>query len=235
MRVLFNSDGGKGALFHFEPPITPEQLCRVVDDVRDTQVDAFLQCINFGDDNFLYPSRVARVYDGSDVAEFEKDSSRRWALNVRSLLDAGWDPLQLWADRTHELGMAFWPSMRMNDIHKDWVDRWPSLRSDWEKEHQHLLIGDRPPQVPGVQIGRESSATGPCTASASESRHLLPRRAALGPYIASASGSPVSLPAAVDSGPTAPGAGRISMPSRAAPIRKRMPQTEVRCCRLAPS
>jgi len=65
---------------------------------------------------------------------------------VRSLLDGGWDPLQLWADRTHELGMAFWPSMRMNDIHKDWVDRWPSLRSGWEKEHQHLLIGDHPPQ-----------------------------------------------------------------------------------------
>lgn len=28
--------------------------------------------------------------------------------------------------------MQFWPSLRMNNIHKDWSERWPSFRSRWD-------------------------------------------------------------------------------------------------------
>ena len=79
--------------------------------------------------------------------EFENENFRRWAANVKGLLDSGEDPLAIWAGRTHELGMRFFAGLRMNDIHKDWVERWPSLRSRWERERPHVAIGrDVPPR-----------------------------------------------------------------------------------------
>lgn len=143
MSILFNSDGGCGSLFHNEPPITPDQLCNVVNQLAGTQVTIFVQCVNDGDDQFFYPTKVAQIADGRYVKDgkFEEENFRKMQLNIRSLLDRGSDPLNIWIERTHELGMLFWASQRMNDIHKDWVDRWPSIRSEWEKQNTHLLIG----------------------------------------------------------------------------------------------
>jgi len=145
-RILFNSDGGTGALYHFKPPITPKQLCRVLNELEGTHVDVFIQSVNHGNDLFLYPTKVAELY-GATIkdGEYKEKRFRKWALNVRSLLDAGHDPLVVWAKRAHELGMQFWPSMRMNDIHCDWVKRWPTLRSAWEKSRPELRIGDAAP------------------------------------------------------------------------------------------
>ncbi len=145
-RILFNSDGGTGALYHFKPPITPKQLCRVLNELEGTHVDVFIQSVNHGNDQFLYPTKVGVLY-GANIkdSEYKEKVFRRWALNVRSLLDAGHDPLHVWAKRAHALGMQFWPSMRMNDIHCDWVERWPTLRSAWEKRHPEMLIGDAAP------------------------------------------------------------------------------------------
>lgn len=145
--ILFNSDGGAGALYHFEPPITPDQLCNVVDQLRDTQVDVFIQSVNFGNDRYLHPTKVAEVFDAGAAADgkFDHDNFRKWGMNVQSLLDRGLDPLEILAVRTHELGMQFWPSMRMNDIHHDNVERCPSLRSRWQIANELLMIG---PDVP---------------------------------------------------------------------------------------
>ena len=159
--ILFNSDGGSGALFAFEPPITGGQLCRVVDSLQGTQVDAFIQCVSYGS-FVVHGTRVGEVY-GLDMAdeEFENENFRRWAANVKGLLDSGEDPLAIWAGRTHELGMRFFAGLRMNDIHKDWVERWPSLRSRWERERPHVAIGGdvppgyrKPERAPGAAFGR---------------------------------------------------------------------------------
>ncbi len=144
--ILFNSDGGSGALFAFEPPITHGQLCRVVDSLQGTQVGVFIQCVSYGS-FVVHGTRVGEVY-GLDMGddEFENENFRRWAANMKGLLDSGEDPLAIWAGRTHELGMRFFAGLRMNDIHKDWVERWPSLRSRWERERPHVAIGrDVPP------------------------------------------------------------------------------------------
>lgn len=150
LRLLLNSDGGDGALMAFEPPITPDQLCRVMNEVEGTQVDVFIQCIQWSDEQMLYPTRVAEVYAKPISEEHERDFEeypgiRRWARNVDSLLDAGRDPLEIWSRRSHEAGMQFWPSLRMNDIHKDWSERWPSLRSQWERENSHVRLGSAVP------------------------------------------------------------------------------------------
>ena len=137
--LLFNSDGGSGALYAFEPPISSEQLCRVVNSLEGTQVDTFIQCVSDG--SFVaYGTQVGEIY-GKNMTEFENENFRRWSQNILGLLDAGKDPLDIWSARTHGLGMQFWAGLRMNDIHKDWVDRWPSLRTQWELERPHVAIG----------------------------------------------------------------------------------------------
>ncbi len=147
-RLLLNSDGGSGSLYAHEPPITPDQFSRVVSELEGTQVDAFIQCFTHGD-HLMYDSAVGEIY-GKGVTEFEHESNRRWAQNVFSLLERGMDPLELLAQRAHELDMEFWLSMRMNDIHKDWTDRLPSGEfrnrrengiGDWEYAHPEFWIG----------------------------------------------------------------------------------------------
>lgn len=138
-RILFNSDGGSGALYAHEPPITDEQLCRVINSLEGTQVDVFIQSVSFGP-FVAYGTKVGELY-GKDDTMFEEANFRRWAHNVIGLLDEGKDPLDIWAARAHDMGMEFWPALRMNDIHKDWTERWPSLRSKWELDRPHVKIG----------------------------------------------------------------------------------------------
>ncbi len=146
LRILLNSDGGDAALMAFEPPITPEQLNRAVNEIEGTQVDVFIECIQWSDEQMLYPTKVTEVYAKPITEDHKTDFKnnpgiRRWAQNVDGLLEQGKDPLEIWARRSHEAGMQFWPSLRMNDIHKDWSERWPSFRSQWERERPHIRLG----------------------------------------------------------------------------------------------
>ena len=144
--LLFNSDGGSAALYAFEPPITHDQLCRVIDSLAGTQVDVYIGCVSEGS-FFCHDTKVGEVY-GFDTAddEFESQNFRRWSVNVRGLIQSGNDPVTVWADRAHAAGMKFWPSVRMNDIHKDWSERWPSLRTRWELERPHVRLGADAPE-----------------------------------------------------------------------------------------
>lgn len=146
-KLLLNSDCGTPVFYKFDAPMGEDQLCHVLDDLPGTQVDAFLPCPQFSDEQMWFPTRVAEIYDGRHVPDgkFEDQYFKRVANNVRSLNDRGLDPMQVWERRSHKYGYLFIPSLRMNDIHKDYVDRWPSLRSNWERERKHLLIGDAIP------------------------------------------------------------------------------------------
>ena len=150
LRLLLNSDGGDAALMAFEPPITPRQLCRAVNEIEGTQVDVFIQCIQWSDEQMLYPTQVTEVYakpiSEDHKRDFEKyPGIRRWARNVDAMLEAGEDPLEIWSRRSREAGMQFWPSLRMNDIHKDWSERWPSFRSQWERANPQVRLGSAVP------------------------------------------------------------------------------------------
>jgi hypothetical protein len=106
-------------------------------------VDVFIACINHSDDQFYYPSQVAEYYGQHHDGKFleREQSFQQAADNVRALIDARLDPMAVWATSAHRHGMKFWASLRMNDVHKDHTDIWPSLRSKWEKEH-NVRIGD---------------------------------------------------------------------------------------------
>lgn len=146
-KVLLNSDCGTPVFYKFDAPMNEDQLCSVLNDLPGTQVEAFLPCPQFSDDQFWFPTRVAEAYDGRHVrdGQFEDKNFKRVAGNVRSLNERNIDPMQVWQRQSHRHGLLFIPSLRMNDIHKDYIDRWPSLRSNWERARTHLLIGDAIP------------------------------------------------------------------------------------------
>lgn len=164
LRLLLNSDGGDAALMAFEPPITPRQLSRAVNEIQGTQVDVFIQCIQWSDEQMLYPTQVTEVYAKPISEEHRRDFERypgirRWARNVDAFLEAGRDPLEIWSRRSHEAGMQFWPSLRMNDIHKDWSERWPSFRSQWERDNPQVRLGSAVPDRYLHQANRSPQAS----------------------------------------------------------------------------
>ena len=54
-RLLLNSDCGTPVFYRSDAPMTKDQLCHVVNDLPGTQVDAFLPCPQFSDDQFWFP------------------------------------------------------------------------------------------------------------------------------------------------------------------------------------
>ena len=141
--LLFNSDSG--VLARYDPPITVDQTSMIVDQMKNTQVSVFLPCVNFGDDTFVYETRVAEQYDGRYVKTFEDTKwgkfCKKWAENIQALRNAGHDPLRIWETRCHEQGLQFWPTFRMNEIHED-SDACAPLRSQWKIANPQLLMGN---------------------------------------------------------------------------------------------
>ena len=156
-RLFFNSDNGTPVLYYHKPPMTAEKMCRVLNDLKDLPVDVFLSCPQFADDSFIYPTKVAEVSDGRHVkpGQNEPEEFRQWRSNVRSMLELHIDPIAVQIHRAHELGMQFWPTLRMNDIHKDWTDRWPSLRTPWELQNVNLVIGKDFPDLYPVRTQQD--------------------------------------------------------------------------------
>jgi len=147
-RLLFNCDGGSCSISVFTPPITTDQLTRPVDELRGTSVDVFIHCINRGGDTYAHPTQVAEIYGQRpiDWSRYALGKShvrglQHQAGNIRALLKAGKDPIRILQDRTHELRMQFWLSMRMNEQHEDDVKRFGSKISEFKKANRHLLIG----------------------------------------------------------------------------------------------
>jgi len=141
--LLFNSDSG--VLAHYDPPITMDQINRILNQMKGTQVSVFLPCVNFGDDTFVYETKAAEQYDGCYVKTFEDTKwgkfCKKWAENIQALRNAGHDPLRIWEKRCHELGLQFWPTLRMNEIHED-SDACAPLRSQWKIANPQLLLGN---------------------------------------------------------------------------------------------
>ena len=163
-RLIFNSDGDSTTYIAFEPPITPEQACRDIEEIAGTSVEVFTNSMGRGDETFSHPTGFGEVY-GSNVEANEWPQAEgleyvRWmADSTRALLDQGVDIIELLAQRAHERGMQFWPALRMNDIHEDDTARWSVLRSDFKKENRHLLIGTPYPKVSGYPGYRQDDFT----------------------------------------------------------------------------
>ena len=166
-RLIFNSDGDSTTYIAFEPPITPEQACRDIEEVVGTAVEVFTNSMGRGDETFSHPTGFGEIY-GSNVTEWPQAEGLeyvRWmADSTRALLDQGVNIIELLAARGHERGMQFWPALRMNDIHEDDTGRWRALS-------EHLQEGapraaDRLALPEGVRVRRLPAGRPPAGSAA---------------------------------------------------------------------
>jgi hypothetical protein len=109
--VVFNEDGDNNFPTK-DQDYNRRYLRDSVDSMLGSGVRAHARCIGAGSDVLYYPTKVASTVGWRDVA---KESST--VQNGRPGLAAGVEPLRIVGNRCNEVGIAFFPSVRMNDAH----------------------------------------------------------------------------------------------------------------------
>ncbi|MCR4414537.1 MAG: family 10 glycosylhydrolase [Thermoguttaceae bacterium] len=152
--ILYNEDDSHR--FVLDPPgtIKPERLDQLVDELADTQVTVMLICCCAKTVN--YPSQVwdvhCRGFDPAkdnrqpyfgDTPEGDREVLRRWAHNLKVLLDAGIDPMQRMIDRCRQKGISPWVSIRMNDVHDAHLLRSPLHSRFWIEHPEYWRYPNR--------------------------------------------------------------------------------------------
>ena len=143
--ILFNEDDSHR--FFLDPPgdMKPARLDSIVDKLAESHVTTMLICCCAKNTNF--ESKVWDVYGKGfdsdkdndqpffgDAPKSERDTHRRWAYNLKMMLDAGVDPTQRMIDRCRTRDISPWVSIRMNDAH-DSGARTSPLHSRFWMEH----------------------------------------------------------------------------------------------------
>jgi hypothetical protein len=144
-RIIFNSDGDIHFRCH-QPWINSDQFFRGLNELEGTHVDVYCYCFAGGGDIVRHPSKIAPLL-GEDLKDLENvpNSFRLDIENTRMLLETGKDPMVTLPRRARELGMQFWASMRMNDIHDDFPEC-AAYHGSFKKAHPELLIGSPYPE-----------------------------------------------------------------------------------------
>ena len=152
--ILYNEDDSNR--FMFDPPGTmkPSRLDKLVDELADSQVTAMLICCCAKKTNFsskawephcegFDPAKDNRQPFFGDSAAADRESLRRWAHNLRVLLDAGIDPTGRMIDRCRQRRISPWVSVRMNDVHDAHLLK-SSLHSRfWMDHHEYWRYPER--------------------------------------------------------------------------------------------
>ena len=143
--ILYNEDDSHR--FGLDPAgrMKPERLDALVDELADSEVTAMLVCCCAKKTNF--PSTSWEPHsDGFDPAKdntqpFFGDAKpedcagvRRWAHNLRVMLESGVDPTGRMLERCRQRGISPWVSIRMNDVHDAGL-RKSALHSRFWTEH----------------------------------------------------------------------------------------------------
>ncbi len=142
---VFNSDGGAAAIAHTEGKVTRQVVCHELDELEGTAVTDFFWCPIVGGNVFIYPTHVGErmgdnIRDWEKIHPYYRGQGRAMTDNLRQLIEAGEDPIEILSVRAQELGIRFWLTCRMNEIHED-DDRFMVLRSLFKEEHPELLHG----------------------------------------------------------------------------------------------
>ncbi len=123
-RFIYNCDAGN--LFVSQPPpMQPEDIYGEIDAIAEAGVTTFSMCPNVGMVMNFRSKHARMLGDEEDAAirtqiETEgakKSGNARAALNLRSLVDAGHDPLALVLDRAKQKNMEVFLSFRVNEVH----------------------------------------------------------------------------------------------------------------------
>ena len=142
---VFNSDGGAAAIAHIKGEVTRDVVCHELNELEGTAVTDFFWCPIVGGNVFIYPTNVGErmgdnIRDWKQVHPYYREQGRAMADNLRQLIERGDDPIKMLSVRAKELGIRFWLTCRMNEIHED-DDRFMVVRSLFKEEHPELLHG----------------------------------------------------------------------------------------------
>ncbi|MBN1341524.1 MAG: hypothetical protein JXQ73_02535 [Phycisphaerae bacterium] len=143
--ILYNEDDSNRFGFDAPGKMTPARLDALVDELADSQVSIMLICCCAKKTNFDSKSWEPHCtgFDpskGNDQSYFGDTTPearvwlRKWADNLRVLLEAGVCPTGRMIERCRQRGISPWVSVRMNDAHDAPLARSP-LHSKFYMEH----------------------------------------------------------------------------------------------------
>ena len=134
-RVLSNDDGW--IIGAYGPPLEPSHLRdHMIAPHEGSAIDTFLWSVG-GHDVYCYETEVGeRFGDGYDDLDAGQQKLRD---NLRHLIAEHGGPVTVITELCHEIGLEFFPSLRMNE-HYDMEESAPNY-SRLRREHPELLIG----------------------------------------------------------------------------------------------
>jgi len=153
--IIYNEDDSHRFAFDAAGTMKPERLDQLVDELADTQVTVLSICCNA--QNAVFDSKTWDVqglgFDpskGNDQPMFgdmdpkHRPGYRIWVHNLKTLLEAGVDPVGRMIDCCRQKGISPWVSIRMNDIHDAPLRNSPQHSRFW-KEHPEYWRRDTEP------------------------------------------------------------------------------------------
>ncbi len=152
--ILYNEDDSNRFVLDPAGTMKPERLDRLVDELADSHVTVMLICCcakNTGYDSQAWdvhsrgfdPARDNQQPYFGDTPASDRETLRRWAHNLKLMLDAGVDPMQRMIDRCRQRHISPWVSIRMNDVHDAHLAKSPLHSRFWMEHHEYWRYPDR--------------------------------------------------------------------------------------------
>ena len=141
-RVLSNDDGW--IMGTYGPPLTPDDMRdKMIAPYAGSPVDVFLWSIG-GHEVYDYETEVGERF-GDDYDNLDAAQRKKYE-NLRQMIKAHGGPVTVIAQLCHEAGMAFFPSVRMNE-HYDMEESAPNY-GRLRRDHPELCIGRPGESIP---------------------------------------------------------------------------------------
>ncbi|MCY3760993.1 MAG: hypothetical protein OXH50_07065 [Gemmatimonadetes bacterium] len=139
-RIMFYHDGRHPLIYMYEPPMQREEYEQAVDELAGTPVEALMFCLGDGR-TVLHDTEVGELW-GHNMERWSHEIFRRAHQNARALIDAGNDPLRIVSERARQKGIAFYPTLL---VQQGRGGRESDTRcSDFRFDNTHLEIGAKP-------------------------------------------------------------------------------------------
>lgn len=141
-RVLCNDDGW--IMGTYGPPLTPDDMRdKMIAPYAGSPVDVFLWSIG-GHEVYDYETEVGELF-GDGYEDLDPGQRRKYE-NLRQMIKEHGGPVTVIAQLCHEAGMAFFPSVRMNE-HYDMEESAPNY-GRLRRDHPELCIGRPGESIP---------------------------------------------------------------------------------------
>lgn len=142
-RIIVNNDGNEPVMI-LRRPSAEDLLAPRIAPLAGSQVDSLFYCTwSSGFSLFTHFTKVGQI--------FTSRADRHANNQMQALLEAGIDPLRTVIDFAHSHHMEFFWSMRMNDNHDGYADKYgPALfeANQLKMAHPEYLLGTRGQKLP---------------------------------------------------------------------------------------